>query len=65
MNQARRAGLIGSDLDPETGEYAPAITITVPSIFSIPQSQRKARIAPAMIGTVPLFWRYSLHDGSL
>lgn len=46
MTQATIAGLIASDLDPETGLYAPAIVIEVPSVFSVPASQRKARIAP-------------------
>lgn len=48
MQQATRAGLIAQDLDPETGDYAPAIEITVPSVFDVPESQRKARIAPAI-----------------
>ncbi|MGV4796128.1 DUF3383 family protein [Rhizobium sp. F40D2] len=48
MQQAIRAGLIAKDLDPETGDYAPAVEITVPSVFDVPESQRKARIAPAI-----------------
>lgn len=48
MQQATRAGLIAKDLDPTTGDYAPAVTITVPSVFEVPESQRKARIAPAI-----------------
>ncbi len=48
MNQARRAGLIASDLNPITGEYEPSVVITVPSVFDVPESQRKARIAPAI-----------------
>ncbi len=48
MQQATRAGLIAQDLDPETGDYAPAVVITVPSVFDVPESQRKARIAPAI-----------------
>ncbi|MBX4889772.1 DUF3383 family protein [Rhizobium bangladeshense] len=48
MQQATRAGLIAQDLDPETGDYAPAVEITVPSVFDVPESQRKARIAPAI-----------------
>lgn len=48
MQQATRAGLIALDLDPETGDYAPAVEITVPSVFDVPESQRKARIAPAI-----------------
>lgn len=48
MQQATRAGLIASDLNPETGEYEAAVQITVPSVFDVPESQRKARIAPAI-----------------
>jgi hypothetical protein len=48
MQQASRSGLIAEDLNPETGEYEPAVQITVPSVFSVPASQRKARIAPAI-----------------
>ena len=47
MRQAARAGLIAQDLD-ENGDYAPAVTITVPSVFDVPASQRVARIAPAI-----------------
>ena len=46
MRQAFRAGLVADDLNPTTGEYEPAVTITVPSVFDVPESQRKARIAP-------------------
>ena len=48
MALANRAGLIANDLDPLTGDYAPAVEITVPSVFSVPEAQRKARIAPAI-----------------
>lgn len=48
MQQATRAGLIAEDLNPETGEYEPSVEITVPSVFDVPESQRKARIAPAI-----------------
>jgi hypothetical protein len=48
MQQATRAGLVALDLDPTTGDYAPAVEITVPSVFDVPESQRKARIAPAI-----------------
>lgn len=48
MQQATRAGLVAQDVDPTTGEYAPAVEITVPSVFDVPESQRKARIAPAI-----------------
>lgn len=46
VQQATRAGLIANDLDPETGDYAPAVVVDVPSVFDIPASQRKNRIAP-------------------
>ena len=48
MALAVRAGIVARDLNPETGEYEPAFTITVPSVFDVPESQRKARIAPAI-----------------
>ncbi len=48
MQQAIRAGIVAEDLDPETGDYAPAVVITVPSVFDVPESQRKARVAPAI-----------------
>lgn len=48
MTTARRAGLVANDINPETGEYEAAVEITVPSVFDIPESQRKARIAPAI-----------------
>lgn len=48
MAQATRAGIVAKDLNPLTGEYEPAFTITVPSVFDVPESQRKARIAPAI-----------------
>lgn len=48
MRMADRAGLIANDLDPETGLYAPAVVFNVPSVFDVPASQRKARIAPAI-----------------
>lgn len=46
MRQANRAGLVARDLDPVTGEYEPAVEFTVPSALSVPESQRKARVAP-------------------
>ncbi len=46
MSMAIRAGLIADDIDPETGDYLPSITYTVPPVLSVPASQRKARIAP-------------------
>ena len=48
MAQAVRAGIVAKDLNPVTGEYEPAVQITVPSVFDVPESQRKARIAPAI-----------------
>ena len=46
MQRAGRAGLIAEDLNPETGEYEAAVEITVPSVFSVSEAQRKNRIAP-------------------
>lgn len=48
MRIADTAGLIANDLDPETGEYAPSVVFDIPSIFDVPASQRKNRIAPAI-----------------
>jgi hypothetical protein len=48
VQQATRAGLIAQDLNPETGDYEAAVQIIVPSVFDVPESQRKARIAPAI-----------------
>lgn len=45
MRMADRAGLIANDLDAE-GNYSPAVEFTIPSVFDVPESQRKARIAP-------------------
>jgi hypothetical protein len=47
MQAATRAGLIAEDLD-VNGDYSPAVTITVPSVFDVSESQRNARIAPAI-----------------
>jgi hypothetical protein len=47
MQRATRAGIIAEDLD-ENGDYSPAVEITVPSVFDVSASQRKARIAPAI-----------------
>lgn len=55
MRQAFRAGILADDIDPETGEYAPALEIIVPSVFDVPESQRKARIAP----NIEVKFRYS------
>lgn len=46
MQQAVRAGIVANDVNPETGDYEAAVQITVPSVFDVPESQRKARIAP-------------------
>lgn len=46
MNTARRAGLIAEDINPETGDYEASIEYTIPDVFDVPESQRKARIAP-------------------
>lgn len=48
MQVAGRTGLIAVDVDPQTSEYEAAVEITVPSVFEVPESQRKARIAPAI-----------------
>jgi len=46
MRSADRAGLIANDVDTTTGDYAPSVVFTIPSVFDVPESQRKARIAP-------------------
>lgn len=46
MQIANNAGLIANDLNPETGEYEPSVIYDIPSVFSVPEAQRKARIAP-------------------
>ena len=46
MQQAIRAGLIAEDLNPVSGLYEAAIEYIIPSVFDVPESQRKARIAP-------------------
>lgn len=46
MRSADRAGLIANDLDPETGDYSPSVVFEIPSIFDVPASQRKTRVAP-------------------
>ena len=48
MQTCTRAGLIAEDVNPETGDYEPAVVINVPSALDVPESQRKARIAPAI-----------------
>lgn len=46
MQQATRAGIIASDLNPANGDYEPAVEITVPRVSDVSEAQRKARIAP-------------------
>ena len=48
MEVARRAGIVAEDRNPLTGEFEASVVITVPSVFDVPESQRKARIAPAI-----------------
>lgn len=48
MQIADQAGLIARDLDPETGLYAPAVEFTIPAALSVPASQRKMRVSPAI-----------------
>lgn len=49
MQQADRAGLVAVDFDEETGERLDPYEIIVPDVFSVPASQRKARIAPPIV----------------
>lgn len=49
MQLGVRAGIVAEDINPDTGDYEAAYTIEVPSIFDVPESQRKARIAPAIV----------------
>ena len=55
MQQAVRAGFIDAPLDPESGEYLAEVEYTIPNVFDVPESQRKARIAPA----IEVRFRYS------
>lgn len=48
MAQGVRAGLVAEDINPSTGDYEAAVDITVPSVFDVPESQRKARVSPAI-----------------
>ena len=48
MTMGVRAGIVAKAMNPSTGDYEPAYTIDVPSVFDVPESQRKARIAPAI-----------------
>jgi hypothetical protein len=54
MQVAGRSGLIAVDIN-DQGDYETAVEITVPSVFDVPESQRKARIAPA----IAVRFRYS------
>jgi len=46
---ARNAGLIAEDdVDPDTGDFLPAVVITVPNVLTTTETQRKSRIAPAI-----------------
>ena len=49
MQLGVKAGIVASDFNPSTGEYEEAWNVEVPSIFDVPESQRKARIAPAIV----------------
>lgn len=55
MRMAARAGLIANDINEETGQYEPAVTYEIPSVFDVPESQRVARIAP----NIRVNFRYS------
>lgn len=48
MEIARNAGLIADDLNEETGEFQSSVVIDVPLVSSTTQTQRNARIAPAI-----------------
>lgn len=48
LSQGVRAGIVAEDLNPTTGEYDPAVVIEVPSVFDVPESQRKSRVSPAI-----------------
>lgn len=48
MGVANRAGLIANDEMDDQGQYVPAVIYAIPDVFSVPESQRKNRIAPAI-----------------
>lgn len=48
MSIARNAGLVADDINEETGEYESSVVITIPKVLSTTETQRKARIAPAI-----------------
>jgi len=54
MRSAFRAGIIANDLD-ANGNYSPAVQFIIPSVFDVPASQRKARIAPE----IQIIFRYA------
>lgn len=54
MRSAFRAGIIANDLD-AAGNYSPAVQFIIPSVFDVPESQRKARIAPE----IQIIFRYA------
>lgn len=49
MGRAFKAGLIADFYDAEIGEYVPKFTIEVERVEDLPASQRRQRIAPAII----------------
>jgi len=49
LSIAQNAGLIADDdVDVDSGEFLPAITVTVPNVLTTTETQRKSRIAPAI-----------------
>lgn len=62
MQQAFRAGIVADDLD-ANGDYSPAVEITVPSVFDVTESQRAARIAPAI--TVRFRYAGAIHYATI
>lgn len=46
MSRADAAGLVAQDLDAQTGDYSPSYQISVPRVSTVPESQRRQRIAP-------------------
>jgi hypothetical protein len=59
MAQGVRSKIVAKDLNPLTGEYEPAFVVTVPSVFDIPESQRKARVSPVI--SVRFRYRGAVH----
>jgi len=67
MQQATRAGIIASDINPTTGEYEAAVQITVPSVFDVPLRRRalpddvlrraeQCQSLPHMASSTPPIW---------